>query len=107
MFDVGHFSESLVLTLFSAFVLCGSGRVLNRFSKDIGQMDVLLPITFVDACQVLFSNIALYTLRLSAPWSLKPVGIMLLNYAGQLLDSTALLSIFFWWIWWKMFNRCC
>ena len=29
-----------------------SGRVLNRFSKDVGHMDDLLPITFFDFVQV-------------------------------------------------------
>ena len=28
------------------------GRVLNRFSKDVGHMDDLLPITFFDFVQV-------------------------------------------------------
>ena len=52
--DVGHFSERVSdLTWFSAFVPCGSGRVLNLFAKDIGVMDVVLPWTFVDAWQVL------------------------------------------------------
>lgn len=31
-----------------------TGRVLNRFSKDIGQLDSLLPMTFVDFIQVNF-----------------------------------------------------
>ena len=60
--DVGHFSERVSdLTWFSAFALCGSGRVLNRFSKDIGEVDLVLPWTFVDACQVLF--------RIRLPWT--------------------------------------
>lgn len=29
-----------------------AGRILNRFSKDINQMDSMLPITFVDFYQV-------------------------------------------------------
>lgn len=28
------------------------GRILNRFTKDIGQMDSMLPMTFVDFYQV-------------------------------------------------------
>ena len=48
-------------TWFLAFVPCGSGRVLNRFSKDIGEMDVVLPWTFVEACQVLFTNLLPWT----------------------------------------------
>jgi len=33
-------------------VLCVPGRVLNRFTKDIGQLDTVMPWTFVDAIQV-------------------------------------------------------
>lgn len=29
------------------------GRILNRFSKDMGQMDELLPLTWFDFIQVL------------------------------------------------------
>lgn len=32
--------------------VCSAGRILNRFSKDINQMDSMLPITFVDFYQV-------------------------------------------------------
>ncbi|XP_075333092.1 ATP-binding cassette sub-family C member 4-like [Odontesthes bonariensis] len=32
------------------------GRILNRFSKDIGQMDSMLPMTFVDFYQCLLQN---------------------------------------------------
>uniref|UniRef100_A0A8C5BEN1 Cystic fibrosis transmembrane conductance regulator n=1 Tax=Gadus morhua TaxID=8049 RepID=A0A8C5BEN1_GADMO len=47
------------------------GRVLNRFSKDIGQMDVLLPITFVDACQVLLLTIGVIVVSaMVVPWIL-------------------------------------
>uniref|UniRef100_A0A8C5FWZ3 Cystic fibrosis transmembrane conductance regulator n=1 Tax=Gadus morhua TaxID=8049 RepID=A0A8C5FWZ3_GADMO len=47
------------------------GRVLNRFSKDIGQMDVLLPITFVDACQVILQTIGVIVVSaMVVPWIL-------------------------------------
>lgn len=55
-------SVSLVSPLFSPSLpaqlkccplfLCSAGRILNRFSKDIGLMDSKLPITFVDFYQV-------------------------------------------------------
>lgn len=32
-----------------------SGRILNRFSKDIGNVDEMLPITMIDTVQVRFS----------------------------------------------------
>ena len=34
-----------------------AGRILNRFSKDIGQMDDLLPLTFLDFIQVMFKSL--------------------------------------------------
>lgn len=37
------------------FPLVISGRILNRFAKDIGQLDSLLPWTFVDFIQVCFA----------------------------------------------------
>lgn len=40
--------DHLLTNCFACFV----GRILNRFSKDVGQMDSVLPITFVDFYQV-------------------------------------------------------
>ncbi len=37
------------------FFLFISGRILNRFAKDIGHLDSLLPWTFVDFIQVCFA----------------------------------------------------
>lgn len=49
----GVFSTSLPLQLkHCPLFLCFAGRILNRFSKDIGLMDSKLPITFVDFYQV-------------------------------------------------------
>ena len=33
-----------------------AGRILNRFSKDIGHMDDLLPLTYLDFIQVMFKS---------------------------------------------------
>ncbi|KAG8004595.1 Multidrug resistance-associated protein 4 [Nibea albiflora] len=41
------------------------GEILNRFSKDIGQMDSMLPITFVDFYQLLFQNAAVVAVAAS------------------------------------------
>ncbi|KAM6945310.1 ATP-binding cassette sub-family C member 4-like [Aplochiton taeniatus] len=50
------------------------GRVLNRFSKDIGQLDSLLPITFVDVYQLLFQNLGVVAVAASIlPLILVPV----------------------------------
>ena len=58
---VFHFSPYAVLVLFALLFFCFTlnrsfifllGRVLNRFSKDIGQIDELLPDTFFDYTRV-------------------------------------------------------
>lgn len=56
---IGERKETLMsperdcLNLFQSHTLFWSvGRILNRFSKDIGQIDSMLPITFVDFYQV-------------------------------------------------------
>ncbi|XP_030637683.1 ATP-binding cassette sub-family C member 4 [Chanos chanos] len=50
------------------------GRVLNRFSKDIGQLDSLLPWTFVDFVQVFLQIVGVIAVAASViPWILIPV----------------------------------
>jgi hypothetical protein len=43
----------------SSFLL--PGRILNRFSKDMGSIDELLPSAMIDALQVEFSNFQGYS----------------------------------------------
>ncbi|CAN9498133.1 unnamed protein product [Ophioblennius macclurei] len=50
------------------------GRVLNRFSKDIGQLDSQLPWTFVDFIQVFLQILGVIAVASSViPWILIPV----------------------------------
>lgn len=50
------------------------GRILNRFSKDVDQMDVMLPITAQDFLQISFVAIgALVTISVILPWFLIPL----------------------------------
>ncbi|KAM3584831.1 uncharacterized protein V6R79_000382 [Siganus canaliculatus] len=50
------------------------GRILNRFSKDIGQMDSTLPITFVDFYQLFLQNVGVVAVAASViPLILIPV----------------------------------
>ncbi|XP_070711624.1 ATP-binding cassette sub-family C member 4-like [Pempheris klunzingeri] len=50
------------------------GRILNRFSKDISQMDSTLPITFVDFYQLFLQNIGVVAVSASViPLILIPV----------------------------------
>ncbi|CAL8406684.1 unnamed protein product [Arctogadus glacialis] len=47
------------------------GRVLNRFSKDIGEVDLVLPWTFVDACQIALHMVGVIAVAASVvPWIL-------------------------------------
>ncbi|KAM9766343.1 ATP-binding cassette sub-family C member 4-like [Menidia menidia] len=41
------------------------GRILNRFSKDIGQMDSMLPMTFVDFYQLFLQNVGVVAVAAS------------------------------------------
>ncbi|KAE8278604.1 Multidrug resistance-associated protein 4 [Larimichthys crocea] len=57
------------------------GRVLNRFSKDIGQLDSNLPWTFVDFIQVFLQILGVVCVSVSViPWILIPVLPLLLFF---------------------------
>ncbi|XP_074520696.1 ATP-binding cassette sub-family C member 4-like [Halichoeres trimaculatus] len=57
------------------------GRILNRFSKDISQMDSMLPITFVDFYQLILQNIGVVAVAASViPLILVPVFPLLLFF---------------------------
>uniref|UniRef100_A0A452EG50 Multidrug resistance-associated protein 4 n=1 Tax=Capra hircus TaxID=9925 RepID=A0A452EG50_CAPHI len=50
------------------------GRILNRFSKDIGQMDDLLPLTFLDFIQTFLLVVGVVGVMVAAiPWTAIPV----------------------------------
>ncbi|XP_074550610.1 ATP-binding cassette sub-family C member 4-like [Halichoeres trimaculatus] len=54
------------------------GRILNRFSKDIGYLDSLLPWTFVDFIQVFLQVIGVIAVAaVIIPWILLPVAPLL------------------------------
>ncbi|XP_055020449.1 ATP-binding cassette sub-family C member 4-like [Boleophthalmus pectinirostris] len=57
------------------------GRILNRFSKDIGQMDSMLPITFVDFYQLFLQNLGVIAVAASViPLILIPVTFLLILF---------------------------
>ncbi|XP_037617466.1 multidrug resistance-associated protein 4-like isoform X2 [Sebastes umbrosus] len=57
------------------------GRVLNRFSKDIGQLDSNMPWTFVDFIQVFLQILSVIAVAVSViPWILIPVLPLLLFF---------------------------
>ncbi|XP_069746450.1 ATP-binding cassette sub-family C member 4 isoform X3 [Narcine bancroftii] len=50
------------------------GRILNRFSKDIGHLDDLLPYTFMDFLQVFLQILGVVVVAVSIiPWILIPI----------------------------------
>ncbi|KAM3857219.1 ATP-binding cassette sub-family C member 4-like [Diretmus argenteus] len=57
------------------------GRVLNRFSKDIGQLDSNMPWTFVDFIQVFLQILGVIAVAASViPWILIPVFPLLIVF---------------------------
>ncbi|CAM4620699.1 unnamed protein product [Leuciscus chuanchicus] len=66
--------NSILKTPVRFFDINPIGRILNRFSKDIGQLDSLLPWTFVDFIQVFLQIIGTIAVACSViPWILIPV----------------------------------
>uniref|UniRef100_A0A669CZP7 Multidrug resistance-associated protein 4 n=1 Tax=Oreochromis niloticus TaxID=8128 RepID=A0A669CZP7_ORENI len=57
------------------------GRILNRFSKDVSQMDSMLPITFVDFYQLFLQNVGVIAVAASViPLILIPVVLLMLIF---------------------------
>ncbi|XP_067315095.1 ATP-binding cassette sub-family C member 4-like isoform X2 [Pseudorasbora parva] len=66
--------NSILRTPVRFFDINPIGRILNRFSKDIGYLDSLLPWTFVDFFQVLLQIVGVIAVASSViPWILIPV----------------------------------
>nr|XP_057941813.1 ATP-binding cassette sub-family C member 4-like isoform X2 [Doryrhamphus excisus] len=57
--------NAVLRTPVSFFDLNPIGRILNRFSKDIGQMDSMLPLTFVDFYQLFWQNVGVLAVAAS------------------------------------------
>ncbi|KAM9830036.1 ATP-binding cassette sub-family C member 4 isoform 1-T1 [Syngnathus typhle] len=57
------------------------GRVLNRFSKDVGQLDSTMPWTFVDFIQVFLQIVGVVAVAVGViPWILLPVVPLLIVF---------------------------
>uniref|UniRef100_A0A3P9LF64 ATP-binding cassette, sub-family C (CFTR/MRP), member 4 n=1 Tax=Oryzias latipes TaxID=8090 RepID=A0A3P9LF64_ORYLA len=73
--------NSILKTPVRFFDINPIGRVLNRFSKDIGQLDSLLPLTFVDFVQVFLQILGVVAVAASViPWILIPMLPLLLVF---------------------------
>ncbi|XP_046746881.1 ATP-binding cassette sub-family C member 4-like isoform X4 [Diprion similis] len=54
-----------------------SGRILNRFSKDVGTMDELLPTTMLESLQILLKMVGSFTMvAVVNPWMTIPIIII-------------------------------
>ncbi|XP_077957966.1 ATP-binding cassette sub-family C member 4-like isoform X1 [Gasterosteus aculeatus] len=66
--------KSILATPVRFFDINPIGRVLNRFSKDIGQLDSNMPWTFVDFIQLFLQILGVICVAVSViPWILIPV----------------------------------
>ncbi|XP_041822000.1 ATP-binding cassette sub-family C member 4-like isoform X1 [Chelmon rostratus] len=73
--------NSILRTPVRFFDINPIGRVLNRFSKDIGQLDSNMPWTFVDFIQVFLQILGVIAVSVSViPWILIPVVPLLLFF---------------------------
>ncbi|XP_069858835.1 ATP-binding cassette sub-family C member 4 [Dipodomys merriami] len=68
------------------------GRILNRFSKDIGHMDDLLPLTFLDFIQTLLLVVSVVAVAVAViPWiaiPLVPLSIIFLVLRRYFLETS-------------------
>lgn len=68
---------SIVNTKMRFFNTNPSGRILNRFSKDIGAVDELLPKVLLDSAQIILSMLGCLVLTVSVnPYLIIPVAII-------------------------------
>uniref|UniRef100_A0A5F9DL08 ATP binding cassette subfamily C member 4 (PEL blood group) n=1 Tax=Oryctolagus cuniculus TaxID=9986 RepID=A0A5F9DL08_RABIT len=68
------------------------GRILNRFSKDIGHMDDLLPLTFLDFIQTFLQVVGVVAVAAAViPWiliPLVPLGIVFIVLRRYFLETS-------------------
>uniref|UniRef100_A0A674EUC4 Cystic fibrosis transmembrane conductance regulator n=1 Tax=Salmo trutta TaxID=8032 RepID=A0A674EUC4_SALTR len=73
--------NSILRTPVRFFDINPIGRVLNRFSKDIGQLDAALPWTFVDFIQIFLQIIGVVAVAASViPWILIPLAPLIIIF---------------------------
>ncbi|XP_041115614.1 multidrug resistance-associated protein 4 isoform X1 [Polyodon spathula] len=66
--------QSILRTPVRFFDINPIGRILNRFSKDIGQLDSLLALTFADFVQIFLQIVGVIAVAVSViPWIIIPL----------------------------------
>ncbi|CAH0722570.1 unnamed protein product, partial [Brenthis ino] len=73
--------KNLLAAVMRFFDRNSSGRVLNRFSKDMGSLDELLPRSMLETIQMYLFVLSVLVLNaLALPWTLIPTAILLVIF---------------------------